>query len=250
MRCFDRTVPEERNRVITDQLSTLLLCSSAQAVENLAAEQVPGQRELVGDVMVDVAQLLSKRIASFDLSENFEVSRGEYLLVSVHRAANVDAPAQLEQVVELLSGLPMPTVLPLHPRTRARLEATGLLAALAQAQHVNLLPPLGYIEFAGLLRNARAVLTDSGGVQKEAYLAGVPCVTLRSETEWVETVESGWNELVGLDVERALAALERPLPDERPALYGDGHAGERVVAALERAFATYPPGQLEEVIAK
>ncbi len=122
----------------------------------------------------------------------------------------------------LLEALPLPAVLPLHPRTRVRLEAAGLLARLERAPLVRLQPPAGYLEFAALLSRARAVLTDSGGVQKEAYLAGVPCVTLRDTTEWVETVTAGWNVLVDLDADAALRALERPLPPERPELYGDG----------------------------
>jgi UDP-N-acetylglucosamine 2-epimerase (non-hydrolysing)/UDP-GlcNAc3NAcA epimerase len=121
-------------------------------------------------------------------------------------------------------------VLPLHPRTRARLEAAGLLDRLAGA--VDLRPPLGYLDFTALLLRARAVLTDSGGVQKEAYLAGVPCITLRDTTEWVETLNTGWNVLVDLDAEAAQRALETPPPDDRPELYGDGRAGERVVEAL------------------
>jgi UDP-N-acetylglucosamine 2-epimerase (non-hydrolysing)/UDP-GlcNAc3NAcA epimerase len=122
-------------------------------------------------------------------------------------------------------------VLPLHPRTRARLREAGLLDAL---DGVILAPPLGYLEFMGLLVRARAVLTDSGGVQKEAYLAGVPCITMRSTTEWRETVEAGWNVLVDLDVDAARAALDRTMPAQRPPLYGDGRAGERVVDALVR----------------
>jgi UDP-GlcNAc3NAcA epimerase len=127
--------------------------------------------------------------------------------------------------------MPLPVVLPLHPRTRERLTAAGLLDAL---DGVIVAPPLGYLEFTALLLGARAVLTDSGGVQKEAYLAGVPCVTLRSTTEWRETVDAGWNVLVDLDADAARRALERPLPSERPPLYGDGRAGERVVEALVR----------------
>jgi UDP-N-acetylglucosamine 2-epimerase (non-hydrolysing)/UDP-GlcNAc3NAcA epimerase len=121
-------------------------------------------------------------------------------------------------------------VLPVHPRTRARLESAGLLDRLAGG--VQLAPPLGYLDFMALLLHARAVLTDSGGVQKEAYLAGVPCVTLRATTEWTETVDAGWNVLVDLDAAAAVAALRRSPPDGRPALYGDGRAGERVVEAL------------------
>jgi UDP-GlcNAc3NAcA epimerase len=120
----------------------------------------------------------------------------------------------------------------LHPRTRVRLQDAGWLGELEDAEHVRLLPPLGYVAFTALLARARAVLTDSGGVQKEAYLAGVPCVTMRDTTEWVETVEVGWNVLVDLDAAAAIAALDRTPPAERPELYGDGRAGERVVAAL------------------
>ena len=143
----------------------------------------------------------------------------------------------LMRPVDLLLALPLPAVVPLHPRTRARLEASGMLAELEAAEHVRLQPPLGYLAFTALLVRAQAMLTDSGGVQKEAYLAGIPCVTMRDTTEWVETVEAGWNVLVDLDRDAALAALARPVPAERPELYGDGRAGERVVAALERAFA-------------
>ena len=157
---------------------------------------------------------------------------GEYLLATAHRAGNVDDPARLRRLVDLLLALPPDVVLPLHPRTRARLAAAGWLGELEDAAHVRLRPPLGYLEFSTLLGQARAVLTDSGGVQKEAYLAGVPCVTLRDSTEWVETIDSGWNVLVDLDTDAALAALDRRAPSDRPALYGDGQAGARVVAAL------------------
>jgi UDP-N-acetylglucosamine 2-epimerase (non-hydrolysing)/UDP-GlcNAc3NAcA epimerase len=231
MRSFDLSMPEEVNRIETDKLSTLLLCSSEIAVDNLATEGVSGRVELVGDVMVDVAQLIQPR-AREDLGplRAAGVEPGAYLLVTAHRAGNVDDPARLERLVALLEALPGAVVLPLHPRTRARLEAADLLDRLGAA--VTLLPPVGYLEFTSLLVHARAMLTDSGGVQKEAYLAGVPCVTLRDTTEWVETLDGGWNVLVDLDAVAALAALERPAPADRPELYGDGHAAERVVAAL------------------
>jgi UDP-GlcNAc3NAcA epimerase len=163
------------------------------------------------------------------------VEAGDYLLATAHRAGTVDDPARLRALVELLTSLPQAVVLPLHPRTRTRLEAAGLLAGLqAPGSPVRLAPPLGYLEFTALLVHARAVLTDSGGVQKEAYLARVPCVTLRDTTEWVETVEAGWNVLVDLDAAAARAALGRPRPRAHPPLYGDGHAGERVADALTR----------------
>jgi UDP-N-acetylglucosamine 2-epimerase (non-hydrolysing)/UDP-GlcNAc3NAcA epimerase len=233
MRSFDRAMPEELNRVLTDHASALLLCSSDVSAANLAREAVAGRVEVVGDVMVDVALTVQPRVrAQLALLEAHGVRPGEYLIATAHRAGNVDDQARLALLVELLRSLPLPVVLPLHPRTRARLEEHRLLASLQDAPNVRLAPPLGYLEFTALVCNARAVITDSGGLQKEAYLAGVPCVTLRPSTEWTETVDNGWNVLVDLDRAAALAALERPAPPERPPLYGDGHAGERVVAAL------------------
>jgi UDP-N-acetylglucosamine 2-epimerase (non-hydrolysing)/UDP-GlcNAc3NAcA epimerase len=230
MRSFDRTMPEELNRVLADHASDLLLCSSAAPAGNLRDENVSGEVVVVGDVMVDVAQLLAPRARErTSVLEACEVEPGAFLLATAHRAGTVDDPERLERLAALLTAMPDPVVLPLHPRTRARLEATGLLDAL---EGVRLVPPLGYLDFTALLLHARAVLTDSGGVQKEAYLAGVPCVTLRDRTEWTETVHTGWNALVGLDAEAARAALERERPAERPPLYGDGRAGERVVQAL------------------
>jgi len=231
MRSFDRAMPEELNRVLTDHLADLLLCASPTAVGNLEREGVVGRIELVGDVMVDVALLFQPRAQADDEPlREAGVEPGEYVLATAHRAGNVDDPARLKQLVDLLLAIDRPVVLPLHPRTRARLEAAGSLGELQG--NVRLLPPLGYLAFTALLCRARAVLTDSGGVQKEAYLAGVPCVTMRDTTEWVETVQTGWNVLVDLDATAALAALERTPPPARPQLYGDGRAGERVVAAL------------------
>jgi UDP-GlcNAc3NAcA epimerase len=235
MRSFDRAMPEELNRVLADHASTLLLCSSQVAVDNLHREDVSGEVELVGDVMVDVAEAVQPRARErLDLVEALGVSRREYVVCTAHRAGNVDDPRRLQRLVELLLALPVPVVLPLHPRTRARLSDAGLLDRI---ERLTVTPPLGYVEFAALVCNARAVLTDSGGLQKEAYLAGVPCITLRPSTEWVETVAQGWNVLVDLDPAAALAALEREPPAERPPLYGDGRAGERVVAALTLRYA-------------
>jgi UDP-N-acetylglucosamine 2-epimerase (non-hydrolysing)/UDP-GlcNAc3NAcA epimerase len=233
MRSFDRAMPEELNRVLTDHLSDALLCPSPTAVANLEREHVAGRIELVGDVMVDIALLFAPRARADDAPlRDAGVSPGEYALATAHRAGNVDDPARLRALVDLLLALPLAVVLPLHPRTRARLQDAGWLGELEAAEHVRLLPPLGYVAFTSLLSRARAVLTDSGGVQKEAYLAGVPCVTMRDTTEWVETVDVGWNVLVDLDAAATLAALQRTPPAERPELYGDGQAGARVVAAL------------------
>jgi UDP-GlcNAc3NAcA epimerase len=233
MRSFDRAMPEELNRVLTDHAASLLLCSSSVAVENLGRESVRGVVELVGDVMVDVA-LATQPVARsrVDLVAARGLAAGGYILATAHRAGNVDDPARLKLLVELLCGMPLTVLFAIHPRTRRRLDEVDLLGRLESCGTVITAPPLGYLETAALLCNARAVLTDSGGLQKEAYLAGIPCITLRLSTEWVETVERGWNTLVDLDAAAARAALERDPPPERPPLYGDGRAGERVVSAL------------------
>jgi len=235
MRAFDRTMPEELNRVLSDHLSALLLCASQTAAGNLRSESVAGRVEVVGDVMVDVA-LRWAPAAREDLQAPaaYDVEPGAYLLLTAHRAGNVDDPARLGMLVKLVRALPVPIIFPVHPRTRTRLRDAGLLEQLEEIDGVVLTEPLGYVEFGALLRHARAVVTDSGGVQKEAYLAGVPCVTLRVSTEWIETVEAGWNTLVDLDPPLALAALDRTPPAERPALYGDGQAAERCVQAIDQ----------------
>jgi UDP-GlcNAc3NAcA epimerase len=238
MRSFDRAMPEELNRVLTDHMSDLLLCSSSVGAANLAREGVSGRGrvEVVGDVMVDVALRWQPRARerAGEVAQRYGVAPGEYLLVTAHRAGNVDDPGRLGRLFSLLTTFAskMPVVFPVHPRTRQRLRDAGLWEELGAMAGMRLAEPLGYAEFTALLCGARAVATDSGGVQKEAYLAGVPCMTLRANTEWVETVDSGWNTLVDLDPAAALAALEREAPAERPQLYGDGHAAERCVAAI------------------
>jgi UDP-N-acetylglucosamine 2-epimerase len=239
MRSFDRTMPEELNRVLSDRISDLLLCSTQTAVNNLAREGMDQGVHLVGDVMADVAlSFLPVAEERSTVLDDIGLEPGYYVLLTVHRVANVDRPERLAKVVELAEQLPLPAVFPVHPRTRARLVTAGLWERLEAA--VKVTPPLGYLDFLKLARHAHAVLTDSGGVQKEAYLVGTPCVTLRDTTEWVETVEAGWNVLVDLDVGAALGALMRPKPTgEQPELYGGGQAAERIRDVLG---AYTPPG--------
>lgn len=236
MRSFDWSMPEERNRVLADHVSDLGLCPTPVAVENLEREGLGPSARLVGDVMADVSLAMSPVAERrSDVLERLALSPEEYLVLTVHRAGNVDHDAPLANLVELLRRLEAPTVFPVHPRTRAALERAGALPELEALEHLRLVPPLGYLDFMKLLAHATVVLTDSGGVQKEAYLARVPCITLRDTTEWTETVELGWNRLAGLEPAAVLAALGQvERPPAHPELYGGGRAGERIVAELER----------------
>jgi UDP-GlcNAc3NAcA epimerase len=231
LRSFDRTMPEELNRVLTDHCADLLLCPSALAVDNLSREGITSGVHLVGDVMYDLLlrQVESGSLDAMQLSK-WDLSPRSYALATVHRAANTDDRSRLASILDALGKLAEPVVLPLHPRTRKAI----LEARLAPSQNVRFIDPVGYLDMLLLESNACCVLTDSGGVQKEAFFFGVPCVTLRDETEWPETVDCGWNALCGCDVDRIVAAAQRKAPQgERPPLFGDGQAAEKIVEVLE-----------------
>lgn len=230
LRSHDRSMPEEINRIVADRVSDLLLCPTATAVENLRREGITTGVNLVGDVMYDVA------LASVDASrkrrkvEALSLRPGTYLLTTVHRASNTDDVHNLRSILEALGRAGETIVFPIHPRTRAALEANSIRAP----PNIHIVDPLDYLDFLDLLRHARRVVTDSGGIQKEAFFAGVPCITLRRETEWPETVEDGWNTLVGADPGAILAALQAPEPAKpRGNHFGDGHAARHAVEALE-----------------
>jgi len=229
LRSGDLDMPEERNRIEVDRLAALLLCPDERAAETLAAEGVPGRREVVGDVMADATmQLAPVARERSGVLERIGLEPGGYLVATVHREANTAQP-RLGRIVEGLNQLEETVVFPVHPRTRSALAREGL----ELAPHVRAEPPLGYLDFAALASQARVILTDSGGLQKEAYWYGVPCVTMRPSTEWVDTVEVGANVLVDDDPGRiASAVAEARMPDERPQLYGDGHASERIAEVV------------------
>jgi UDP-GlcNAc3NAcA epimerase len=238
MRSGDRAMPEEINRLVVDSLGGLLLAPTEAAMENLRHEGL-GERALqTGDVMADIA-LAFGPIADrrSEVLERLGLEPQGFSIGTAHRPGNVDDPERLRLVVEVLAraAKDAPVVFPVHPRTRSRLEEIGALDELRE-RGITAVEPLGYLDMTRLVRAARAVITDSGGLQKEAFLASVPCLTMRDETEWVETVESGWNRLIGLRpeaVERALA--EMPAQGESSPgaeLYGAGRAGERVAAAI------------------
>jgi UDP-N-acetylglucosamine 2-epimerase len=224
-------MPEERNRIVADHLADLSLAPTPAAIDNLAREGLEGRSELVGDVMVDTFNWALPRAAGH-LPE-LAADLGGYLLVTLHRAENVDDPARLATLFGMLD-LDRPVLFPIHPRTREAMARAGL----GLPGNVRPIEPVGYLAMVALESRAAAIATDSGGVQKEAYLAGVPCLTLRGETEWVETVDAGWNRVIGSDSVALRAALadsgfmDRDRP--RPSLFGDGQAADRIVAALER----------------
>ncbi len=234
LRSFDRTMPEEVNRVICDVLADLLFSPGAAAAENLEREGVTGEVVITGDVMGDVVLGLGAELDPATTAADFNVVPGEFALVTAHRAANVDDAANLERLVEVIESLDLPVVFAIHPRTRQRLNTFELFGRLESIATLTLTPPLPHATTLALTAAARVVLTDSGGLQKESVWLGTQCVTLRETTEWIETLGGGWNTLVGLDVDRVAAAIAAGVPDgPPPQLYGAGTAGAAVVAALE-----------------
>jgi UDP-N-acetylglucosamine 2-epimerase len=231
-------MPEEINRLVVDSLGGLLLCSTETALKNLRNEGLGSHAVVTGDVMADVA-LAFGPVADerSDVLERLVLEPQSFSVATAHRPGNVDEPERLALVVEVLvrAAEAVPVVFPVHPRTRARLEEIGALEGLPE-RGITPVEPLGYLDMTRLVRAARAVITDSGGLQKEAFLASVPCLTMREETEWVETVEAGWNRLIGLRpeaVEDALAKLPAPGKTSPAAeIYGGGRAGGRVAEAI------------------
>lgn len=240
LRSFNRAMPEEVNRVLTDHISRRLFCPSDSAAANLRAEGIVAGVHVVGDVMHDsLLHFAARAAAGSAILGQLGLAPESYHVATLHRAALTDDGEQLRRLLGVLDRLDAPVLLPLHPRTRARLEALGGLAPLGGRLRV--IPPLGYLDMLRLVASCRRVLTDSGGLQKEAYWLGRPCITLREETEWVETVAAGWNTLAGFDARRIEAAVGTEPPPVRPPLYGDGRAAERIVAALVAAPAADSP---------
>ncbi|MBA7472573.1 UDP-2,3-diacetamido-2,3-dideoxy-D-glucuronate 2-epimerase [subsurface metagenome] len=230
MRSFDKSMPEEVNRVLTDHCSAYLFCPTQTAVDNLKREGIVKDVHLTGDVMVD-ALLNNKKIAErSQILDTLNLENKQYLVATVHRASNTDDRHNLESIVDAFCEVGEKIVFPLHPRTEKSLKKYGLYDRLIGK--VKLTEPLGYLDFLQLLSRARRVLTDSGGIQKEAYILGVPCITLRDNTEWVETVENGWNMLVGVDKERIVKMAKEFEPDrEQRNIFGQD-ACKRISEAI------------------
>jgi len=229
-RSFDRRMPEEINRLVADQLSSAYFCVSQTAVNQLAKEGITKNVFWVGDVMLD-ANLANRPLARQKSSvlSTLELAPEKYGLVTVHRAANTDNPARLANIVKALSQVGETVVFPVHPRTRGALQKLDVQFD----NNVRLIEPVGYYDMMVLEENARIIATDSGGVQREAYFIRKPCLTLRDETEWTETVQVGWNKLVGVDVETILNEWKNFTPPaEQPPIFGDGTAGEKIAELL------------------
>ena len=230
-RSFDRRMPEEINRLVADRLSDLFFCASKTAARHLEAEGICANVHWVGDVMLD-AMLAHHALAQerSTILKALGLTPRSYGLVTVHRAANTDDPERLRGIASALNAVEERVIFPVHPRTRKAIEAAGVQFK----EHVQLIEPVGYLDMMMLEENARLIATDSGGVQREAYFLRVPCLTLRDETEWVETVETGWNRLVGADREKILQAWHTfTPPGERPPIFGDGHASEAIARLID-----------------
>lgn len=235
LRSFNRSMPEEHNRVLTDHCSTLLFCPTANAVDLLANEGIKQGVHLVGDTMYD-AILQFKEIARkrSTILQTLTLEPKQYYLATIHRPYNTDVPTNLGEILTAFTQLDYPVVFPVHPRTRQKIAELGINLPELLSSNLRLIDPIGYLDMLMLEENAYKILTDSGGIQKEAYFLGVPCITLRPETEWLETVETGWNTLVAIEAEQIVTIVKAlTAPASRPNLYGDGRAAPRIVEILQ-----------------
>ena len=237
LRSFNREMPEEHNRVLTDHCADLLFCPTQTAVDNLAKEGITQGIHLVGDTMYDavlqfgeIARQRSTILQDLDLQPN------GYLLATVHRQANTDNPKNLRDILTAFAEIEEPIIFPIHPRTRQKIVEFDLLSPQPTMRNPKFIEPVGYLDMLMLEQSARMILTDSGGIQKEAYWLGVPCVTLREETEWVETVQAGWNILTSADPVQIVTAVHSfATPPIHPILHGGIQASELIGQLLEKA---------------
>ena len=243
LRSFNRKMPEEINRVVTDHLSQLLFCPTDKSVANLAKEGITSGVHQVGDVMYDSVLFYSNLAEKLSpIMSQLALQKKSFYLATVHRAENTDTPQRLENIITALGRLEAPVVVPLHPRTSKNLEEHKVVIG----ENVRIIPPVSYLDMLILEKNARIILTDSGGVQKESFWFKVPCVTLRDETEWVELIEAQYNQVVGADKQNIIAAVDKAelmiktgKLETTPELYGDGFSAEsitKIVADLKRSF--------------
>jgi UDP-N-acetylglucosamine 2-epimerase len=236
LRSFNREMPEEHNRVLTDHVADLLFCPTQTAVDHLRNEGIITGVHLVGDTMYDaVLQFSAIAQERSTILDRLGLQPKSYLLATVHRPYNTDVPENLRSILAAFGDIAEPIIFPVHPRTRKKIMELDGAADNRQPANPRMIEPVGYLDMLALQQNARMILTDSGGIQKEAYWQGAPCVTLRTETEWVETVEAGWNVVVGADRARIVQAVRDFAPPAAPPLaYGDGRAADHIVHLLRK----------------
>ena len=233
MRSFNRQMPEEINRIVADHLSELLFCSTETSKELLAKEGITNNAYEVGDVMYDLQRHFASKNDDKILQE-LEIQPQKYLLATVHRQENTDVKENLEKILTALIKIDEPIIFPIHPRTKKCIEDYGFSKILARNPNIKLIDPISYTETVTLEGNARLIITDSGGIQKEAYALKVPCITLRNETEWTETVESGWNQLAGQNIDKILDLVKNlPKPKNHPDFLGQGDAYIKIAQIIK-----------------
>lgn len=235
MRSYNRQMPEEINRVITDHISDFLFCSTRAAVDNLKKEGIWKNVSDVGDLTVDILKDLKPRLLNPKALKAYNLKPKTYLLATVHRAENTDKKENLENIVRAFGEIEQTIIFPVHPRTKKYLKLYKLDKLIAKTPHIRLVEPVGYFDMMALLVGANLLLTDSGGLQKEAYLCRVPCVTLRKETEWFETVKSGWNHLAGSDLRKIVKLAKNfPKPQNHPDFLGNGKAYLKITEIIKK----------------
>ncbi|MEO2074864.1 MAG: UDP-N-acetylglucosamine 2-epimerase (non-hydrolyzing) [Bacillus sp. (in: firmicutes)] len=234
LRSYNRAMPEEINRVVTDHLSNLLFCPTSQAVKNLQCEGFRDHIHLVGDIMYDsVLFYKDESLKQSIILKTLKLIPKKYCLATIHRQENTNHPKKLKSILEAFQQLGRMVVLPLHPRTKKCIQQWNL-EDLLLAPNILVIPPCSYLDSLRLVNDAEFILTDSGGLQKEAYILEVPCITLRDETEWVETVETGWNHVVGSNTDRILEMIDRlVIPETSPAVFGDGHSADHICRIIQ-----------------
>lgn len=236
LRSFNKKMPEEINRTVTDHLSDWLLCPSQTAVDNLRREGIVKGVYLTGDIMYDsVLHFKPRALQESTILQDLSLTKNNYYLATVHRAENTDQPERLKAILEALQQLKMNVVLPLHPRTKSKINQFKL-TDLISSTHIKIVEPLNYFNMLTIASQANVILTDSGGLQKEAYMLQIPCITLRDETEWIETVQSGWNQLVGANTQQIVESVNKiQIPKQCTPLFGDGKAAQKISEILVKA---------------
>jgi UDP-GlcNAc3NAcA epimerase len=236
LRSFNKQMPEEMNRILTDHISSLLFCPTRRAMENLAEERITQGVFHTGDVMYDAALLFGEIAeAKSAILSSLGLQPGKFRLCTIHRAENTDSPERLTQILRALTNIATPgcpVIFPLHPRTKIYIDRYHLRTTIAANRAIRMIEPVGYLDMIVLEKNAATILTDSGGIQKEAYFHRTPCITLRNETEWTETLEAGWNQLAGFRTENILRCLAGTPERTEIKEYGEGRAAEKIIDAI------------------